>query len=75
MLEMVRSGYHLHGKRFCYHCPDSSNAMLGGVDVLKGPEMTELFSCDDVFAVCGGPTGMKTWLINTRQNGCHLPSV
>lgn len=55
--------------------PDSMQRQQAGeVDVCleASPEMTEFFSCDDVFAVCGGPTGMKTWLINTRQNGCHL---
>lgn len=76
MLKMPVPVTKFYGKKVLVTlAPDSmQRADAGEVDVCleASPEMTDFFSCDDVFAACGGTSGMKTWLINTRQNGCHL---
>ncbi|MGL5238839.1 MAG: DUF968 domain-containing protein [Plesiomonas shigelloides] len=76
MLKMPVPVTKFYGKKVLVTlAPDSmQRADAGEVDVCleASPEMTEFYSCDDVFAACGGTSGMKNWLINTRQNGCHL---
>lgn len=79
MLKMPVPVTKFYGKKVLVTlAPDSmQRADAGEVDVCleASPEMTEFYSCDDVFAACGGTSGMKTWLINTRQNGCHLHNL